>query len=182
MTDYYFKSERLGFRKFKPSDLPLFAEMNANKAVMEFFPNPLTEEESDGLANRINALADKEGYTYFAVDRLDTNEFIGFIGLAVQAYETPFTSGDFTDIGWRLKPTAWGNGFATEGAEACLKFGFEKIGLSEIYSTATMTNVSSENVMKKIGMKKIGEFDHPKMKGHALERCMFYKIENPANN
>ena len=175
MSTYIFTSKRLGFRKFQPSDLPIFAEMNASSAVMEFFPNPLTREESDGLANRINTHFEEHNYTYFAVEKVDNQEFIGFVGLALQTYEHP--KAPFTDIGWRLKKSAWGQGFATEGAKACLKYGFETIGLKEIYSVATMTNLPSENVMKKIGMKKVEEFDHPKMKGHRLERCMLYKIE-----
>jgi len=175
MSKYILTSERLGFRKFQPADLPIFAAMNASKEVMEFFPNPLTTEESDGLANRINTHFDKHQYTYFAVEKLDNQEFIGFIGLALQEYDVPFSP--FTDIGWRLKSSAWGQGFATEGATACLEYGFETIGLKEIYSVATMTNINSEKVMKKIGMQKVEEFNHPKMQGHALERCMLYKID-----
>jgi RimJ/RimL family protein N-acetyltransferase len=178
MSTYIFTSERLGFRKFQPADLPIFAAMNASMEVMEFFPNPLTPEESDGLANRINVHLDKHNYTYFAAERLDNQKFIGFLGLALQTYENPYSP--FTDIGWRLKKSSWGLGFATEGAKACLKYGFETIGLKEIYSVATLTNVASEKVMQKIGMKKVEEFDHPKMQGHRLERCILYKIENNA--
>ena len=178
MSNYFFTSKRLGFRKFRPDDLPIFAEMNANAEVMEFFPNALSTEESDGLANRINTHAEAHQYTYFATEIIDNQEFIGFIGLALQAYETPFCASPFTDIGWRLKKAAWGKGFATEGAKACLQYAFETIGLTEIYAAAMIGNENSEKVMQKIGMKKLGTFDHPNIeKGHPKRRCVFYQIK-----
>ena len=175
MSDYYFKSNRLGFRKFIPEDLPVFAQMNADEAVMKFFPFPLTKAESDALAQRINEHFDKHQFTYFAVETLQNQAFIGFVGLARQEYETAYSP--FVDIGWRLKKTAWGQGFATEGAKACLQYAFETIGLEEIYAVATLANHQSENVMQKIGMKKLEDFDHPKIAvGHPMRRCMMYKI------
>ncbi|MFZ5989308.1 MAG: GNAT family N-acetyltransferase [Bacillota bacterium] len=53
-------------------------------------------------------------------------------GLATQSYE------------------AWGNGFATEGAKACLKYGFETLEFNKIYSFTSKINLQSENVMKKL--------------------------------
>ena len=106
---------------------------------------------------------------------LETGEFIGFIGLAFQNYKTAFTPA--TDIGWRLKKSAWGNGYATEGAKKCLEFGFNKLNLKKIISTCTVKNSKSESIMKKIGMEKIGEFNHPKLKEYPEhEKCICYEI------
>jgi len=69
---------------------------------------------------------------------------------------------------------------ATEGAKRCLEYGFEKLQLPEIYSFTAVPNVRSEKVMQKIGMQKIGEFDHPVLeKGHALERHVLYCSKPP---
>ncbi len=41
-----------------------------------------------------------------------------------------------------------------------------------------MTNKNSENVMKKIGMFKKGEFNHHKLKGYPeYEKCVWYEIK-----
>ena len=173
--EYIFKSERLGFRNWTKNDLTEFAKINADLEVMEHFPKPLTKKETAELIDRFENHYTKKGHTYFATEILESEELIGFIGLAFQDYKTDFTPA--IDIGWRLKKSAWGKGFATEGAKKCLDFGFNKLNLDKIISTCTEKNSKSENVMKKIGMEKIGKFNHPKLKEFPeYEKCICYKI------
>jgi RimJ/RimL family protein N-acetyltransferase len=173
--DYIFKSERLGFRNWTKNDLTEFAKMNADLEVMEHFPKPLTEKETAELIDRFENHYSKNGHTYFATEILENGEFIGFIGLAFQKYKTDFTPA--VDIGWRLKKSAWKKGFATEGAKKCLDFGFNKLNLDKIISTCTDKNAKSENVMKKIGMEKMGEFNHPELKEYPeYEKNICYGI------
>ena len=107
---------------------------------------------------------------------LATKEFIGFIGLAYQDYQTEFTPA--IDIGWRLKRSAWGKGYATEGAKRCLEFGFNTLDLNQIIATCAMDNLKSENVMQKIGMKQLGVFIHPELKEYpSYEQCKYYGIQ-----
>lgn len=175
-TSYLFQSKRIGFRNWRRSDLPEFAEMNADEAVMEHFPKPLTETESADFIERLMTHYEKHCYSYFAAELLDCGELIGFIGLAYQQYESEFTPA--TDIGWRLKTAAWGKGLATEGAQRCLEFAFDDLGLERVISTCPLRNHKSEGVMKKIGMEKIGTFRHPNLKDYPdLEQCACYAIE-----
>lgn len=74
----------------------------------------------------------------------------GFIGFHNENFNDDFSS--FIEIGWRLKVEFWENGYATEGAKACLDYGFGKLGFDKIYSFTAKINERSENVMKKIGM------------------------------
>lgn len=174
--DYIFKSERLGFRNWNDNDLAEFAKMNADLDVMEYFPKPLTKNETSDFIIRLQKHYKVNGYNYFATEILETGELIGFIGLAYQEYETKFTPA--TDIGWRLKKSAWGNGYATEGAKRCLEFAFKELNLEKIISVFTEKNIKSESIMKKIGMKKIGEFIHPKLKDYPeYEKCICYEIQ-----
>lgn len=174
-TNYLFKSERLGFRNWSDNDLEEFAKINADLKVMEHFPKPLTKNETADFITRLKVHFDKNGYNYFATEILNTGELIGFIGLAYQDYNTKFTPA--TDIGWRLKPSAWGQGYATEGAKKCLEFAFKNLQLEKVISVFTEKNTKSENIMKKIGMKKIGAFNHPKLKDYPeYERCICYQI------
>lgn len=98
---YLFTSERLGFRDWKPKDLTEFARLNADTEVMEYLPKPLTFEETSDFLFRLKEHHSKFGFTYFATEVLETGEFIGFIGLYNQMYQSDFTPA--TDIGWRLK-------------------------------------------------------------------------------
>jgi RimJ/RimL family protein N-acetyltransferase len=156
-------------------DLEVFASINADPLVMDHFPKLLSEEETKAYMVRLYKHGQKWGYTYFAVDRLDSSELIGFIGLAYKDYPAVFNPS--VDIGWRLKPAAWGQGFATEGALRCLEFAFKEAGLDRIVSTCTTSNTKSEAVMRKIGMRYKGHFDHPNLKDYPeMQECLWYEI------
>lgn len=175
MDNYIFKSERLGFRNWTDDDLNDFTELNSDKDVMKHFPKQLTKEETTTFIDQLKNHFIKNGYNYFVAEVLETKEFIGFIGLGFQDYKTDFTPA--VDIGWRLKKSVWGKGYATEGAKRCLNFAFNELKLNKIISICTRDNIKSERVMQKIGMKKVGEFNHPKLKEYPdFERCVCYEI------
>lgn len=172
---YIFRSDRLGFRNWNESDLPHFAELNSDTEVMEYFPNLLSFHETKEFIDRLQNHYTKYGFNYFATEIIETGELIGFIGLAYQDYPSRFTPA--VDVGWRLKRSAWGNGFASEGAKRCLEFGFEELKLEKLISTCTERNKRSERVMNKIGMNKIGFFKHPKLRDQPnYENCICYQI------
>jgi RimJ/RimL family protein N-acetyltransferase len=173
---YLFTSARLGFRNWKETDHIPMAKINADPAVMEFFPFKPDASQTLEFIKRMQTMLEERGYCYFAVDELSSNALIGFIGLSYQTYESSFTP--CVDIGWRLAQQFWGKGYATEGAERCLAFGFQNLGLKCINSVAPVTNTKSIHIMKKIGMKKLMEFKHPALANDKrLEDCVcFTKI------
>ncbi len=174
MSNYIFKSQRLGFRNWTLHDIDPFYKINSDNDVMEFFPFKPSKEQTQELVLRMQDMYHKKGFCYFAVDLLENNEFIGFIGLCEQTYLTEIEN--FVDIGWRLKKSVWNRGYATEGAKACLDFGFNTIGLKTIYSVAPEINTKSELIMKKIGMQRIKTFSHPKLTDYKhLLSCVLYK-------
>tara|TARA_B110000208_G_scaffold189213_1_gene250322 strand:- start:870 stop:1403 length:534 start_codon:yes stop_codon:yes gene_type:complete len=176
MKNYIFKSERLGFRNWNENDKSKMGMINSDPKVMEHFPTIPTQKQTDEFIDRMKTQFSKNGFCYFAVDKLDSNEFIGFIGIAEQNFESDFTP--CVDIGWRLAQTEWGKGYATEGAKKCLEFAFNEIGLENIKSICPETNDKSEKVMKKIGMKKAKNFNHPLLSEYKeLEKCALYEIE-----
>jgi len=174
---YIFSSKRLGFRNWTINDLKEFSEINADPSVMEHFPNTLSKKDTERFIERLRSMYNDKGYTYFATEILKTGELIGFIGLAHQTYIAKFTPA--TDIGWRLKKTAWGKGYATEGAKKCLAYAFTELKLNKIIAICTINNEKSEKVMKKIGMTKQGSFKHPNLTEFPEhEQCVWYEIKN----
>jgi RimJ/RimL family protein N-acetyltransferase len=172
---YLFKSERLGFRNWTNDDLEEFAKLNSDEEVMEHFPKTLSKKEVGIFIDRLKKHFADNGFTYYATEILETNELVGMIGLAFQEYKTKFTPA--IDIGWRLKRSAWGKGYATEGAQRCLEYAFNELGMNKIISVCTVKNEKSENVMKKIGMTKKGEFNHPELINHPeYEKHFCYEI------
>jgi RimJ/RimL family protein N-acetyltransferase len=174
MKEYIIKTERLGLRNWLPSDEAPFIAMCKDEAVMQHFPKTLSSEDTIALINRLKQHFEVHGYCYFAVDLLETSEFIGFTGLAHQTWESEFTP--CVDIGWRLKQAAWGKGYATEAARACLEAAFSKFGLDEVLAFATNTNTASEQVMKKLEMQYIGNVQHPLiLNDPRFTHCVVYR-------
>ncbi len=173
MSNYIFTSERLGFRNWTFNDADPLAEINNDDDVMEFFPFKPSKKDTQDFIYRMQEMQKEKGFCYFAVDLLNNQELIGFIGLCQQTYLEDL--GEFVDIGWRLKKSIWNQGYATEGAKACLEYGFHEIGLENIYSVAPEINTKSELIMKKIGMQRIKTFDHPKLADYKkLQSCVLY--------
>lgn len=177
MKNYLFTSERLGFRNWETSDIPKMTAVSSNPNVMRFFPSTQDEPHTAGFIKRMQEEFETKGFCYFAVDKLDGNEFIGFIGLSEQFFESPFTP--CVDIGWRLAETAWNKGYATEGAKRCLQYAFDDLKLKKVIAIAPEINENSINVMQKIGMTKAGVFKHPKLTDYPiLEFCVAFEITN----
>ncbi|MBP2833593.1 GNAT family N-acetyltransferase [Aquimarina sp. U1-2] len=175
MNSYIFTSKRLGFRNWKDTDVDILSEINNDDDVMEFFPFKPSKQDTKKFIENMQRMQSEQKFCYFAVDVLETKECIGFIGLCLQTYLKAPKS--FVDIGWRLKKSSWNQGYATEGAKACLAYGFNTIGLREIYAVAPSINKKSAIIMKKIGMHYVKTFNHPKLSGYEkLESCVLYYI------
>lgn len=176
-ADVEFQTERLVLRRWRPADRAPFAALNADPIVMEHFPAPLTGEESDRVADRIDETFRDRGFGLWAVEVPGEAEFIGFVGLSVPRYRTRFTP--CVEIGWRLAAAWWGRGYATEAARGALRQGFEKVGLAEIVSFTAVINTRSRRVMERIGMtySPTEDFDHPMVtEGHPLCRHVLYRL------
>jgi RimJ/RimL family protein N-acetyltransferase len=172
------ETERLYLRQWCLADREPFAEINADMRVMEYFPAPLTREESDAMANRCQALIEERGWGFWAAELKQTKKFIGFIGLHIPAAKFSFSP--CVEIGWRLAFPYWGKGLATEAAKEALRFGFDGLRLPEIVSFTVVNNVRSRAVMERLGMKEQDLiFDHPAIPvGHPLRKHCLYKLCN----
>lgn len=158
------ETERLRIRNWLETDRPLFAEINADPKVMEFFPRRRPREESDALMDEARRRIDETGLGFFALALKDTDEPIGFIGLARTDLE-PFLPEDTVEIGWRLAVRYWRQGFVTEAGIAMLRYGFENRDLMEIVSFAVKNNERSTAVMKRLGLQHdpSRDFQHPRV-------------------
>ena len=171
--EYLIKTERLGLRNWNEELITQMIEVSADPEVMKYFPATATPEQTITFFNKMKKLCEDKSYCYFAAEILETKEFIGFIGLCYQEYKAEFTP--CTDIGWRLKTSAWNMGYATEGARACMDYAFKELNLEKVYAVASANNLSSINVMKKIGMEYQYNFDHPKLLNFPkIKDCVLY--------
>jgi ribosomal-protein-alanine N-acetyltransferase len=174
------RTERLLLRSWRASDRGPFAELNADAAVMEHFPAPLSREQSDAMADRIEAHMTEHGWGLWAVEVVGGPEFVGFVGLARATFEAHFTPA--VEVGWRLARHAWGRGYAPEAGAAVLAFAFAELALDEVVSFTSVGNVNSRRVMEKLGLTHdpADDFDHPNLPADSpLRRHVLYRIHRP---
>lgn len=175
------ETKRLVLRGMRDSDLAPFAAMNADARVMEYFPSPMTNDESDAMVCRIDEHFAVHGHSFWMVEAPAVADFIGIAGLLVPAFAAHFTPS--VEIGWRFAHAYWGNGYATEAARTLLEFGFNRAGLDEIVSFTVPANERSRRVMARIGMTHdpADDFDHPTLlDGDPLRRHVLYRLDRDA--
>ena len=160
-----------------------YGVLNGDPEVMRHFPSTLTPDQSEQMVDVMSAAWEQRGWGLWAVERLDTGEFIGFIGLASPSWHVEGLT-PCVEVGWRLARHHWGRGFAPEGALAAVTFAFDLVDppINEVVSFTTVQNVKSRRVMEKIGLRldPSREFDHPMTPGWAEQRHVVYCIDRQA--
>lgn len=173
--EIYIETERLILRSWKYEDRKAFAELNASRNVMKFFPATLSANESNAFVDRINAEFEETGLGLYAVEIKETGEFIGYVGFHRFTFDAQFSPG--WEIGWRISDRFWHQGYATEAAKACLDYAREIHLCEKLYSFTAVPNLPSENVMKRIGLSYEETFLHPALPDcHWLKEHKLYSI------
>ncbi|MBC9714989.1 GNAT family N-acetyltransferase [Streptomyces sp. TRM66268-LWL] len=167
-------TDRLLLRPWRESDLEPWAAMNADPEVRAQLGELLTREQSDAVVAGMRADFDARGFGWWALQVRATGEFVGRAGLDVVGADLPYTG---VDVGWRLRRSAWGNGYATEAALACLAFAFDELALEEVVASTTVRNVRSQAVMRRIGMTRdpADDFEDPSVPEGPLRACVLYR-------
>ena len=178
VSDVVLTTARLELRPWRDADRAPFAAMSADPQVMEFFPAPLTREESDAFVDRIlQGFDERGGWGWFAVEERASGTFAGIAGLAPVRFEAHFTPA--VEIGWRLARPAWGQGFATEAARAAVTFAFGELDLEEVVALTVPANARSRAVMRRLGMTHdpADDFDLPDLPAESpLRRHVLYRL------
>jgi [ribosomal protein S5]-alanine N-acetyltransferase len=113
------------------------------------------------------------GSGFWAIIPKETEEIVGTIILIQLRDEDEQLTPDY-EIGWHLKKSAWGKGYASEAAKAILDYGFKTLKLPVIYSIARSENTNSLRVIQRLGMTPVGRTT----KYYKMELEMF-KLANP---
>ena len=168
---------KVTLRQWIPADIESFAAMNADAKVMEFFPKPLTFDESLVAFAKLKESIEQRGWGLWAVE-ID-RELAGLTGLAEPGFAAHFTP--CIEIGWRFHRRFWGHGYALRAAQIALRFAFKSLRLQEVVSFTARLNERSERLMQRLGMTRspVDDFEHPKLPpGHRLRDHVLYRIRN----
>ncbi len=154
------ETNRLLLRTFTLADAPLIYELNLDPDVTRYTGDPIKDVNHAEQVLEQVILPQYVLYNHgrWAVLVKPELEFIGWCGLKTRPERNEI------DLGYRFMKTAWGKGYATEAAHACIKYGFERLKLDRIVGRAMPQNAASLRVLEKCDMKYIGEEvvdDHP---------------------
>jgi RimJ/RimL family protein N-acetyltransferase len=165
---------RLLMRPWREEDRAPLAEINADPEVMRFYPAPLTRAESDASLDRMRAGFTDQGFERWALESRSGGDLIGLTGLTPMP-DWSMAAGGW-EVGWRLRRSAWGHGYATEAALAARDFAYDRLGMAELWSWTATVNTPSIAVMRRIGLREVAVVEHELIpKGHPLRPHVLYR-------
>lgn len=155
----FLETPRLALRRFTPSDVDNLVELDSDPAVMRYInggrPTPREEIETEVVPAFLGYYQRFPGYGFWAAIEKSTGDFLGWFH-----FRPPPGDGepDKPELGYRLRASAWGRGYATEGSRALIDKGFISYGVSRVFATTMAINVASRRVMEKSGLVYVRTF------------------------
>lgn len=149
---------RMRLVPFQDDHLDGLNEMNADPDVMRFLSGPETREQTMAVIARVKSRWSELGYSWWSFIEHSTGELVG-AGAIQNLRRVSAPEPDLTcplEIGWRLKRSRWGQGLASEAAQAMAGFAFDTLRADELYAVCHPDNLASAKVMQRLGMQHGG--------------------------
>ncbi|WP_223668857.1 GNAT family N-acetyltransferase [Kangiella shandongensis] len=141
------ETERLILRSFRESDLEPYYEMMADPDITRYLMSsePLSHHDAWRSAATMAGHWMLHGFGQWAIEEKSSGKFIGRCGI-IEPEGWPSK-----EVGWVLHKSAWGQGYATESAQAALNYAFSVMKLDTIISLIQSGNEPSVSVAERIG-------------------------------
>ena len=152
MTDAFrHETERLVLRDWTEEDRQRFYDVMNVPPVMKYLGGVKPFEHWSAAYDRLQGYARDFGHCFWLVERKADGDLLGFCGLKRVNYTGAPNQG-MPEIGWRFRESAWGQGFAKEGAIASLDLAFDRFGYDEVTALTVTANAPSWGLMERLGM------------------------------
>lgn len=119
-------------------------------------------EETAALIERVRAREERDGHTFWALERREDARLIGWCGV-IRGDAGPMEGK--AEIGWRLASDCWGAGYVSEAARASVDWLFAHLSDDSVWAITHTGNTRSRAVMERLGMRHYPalDFDHPRL-------------------
>jgi RimJ/RimL family protein N-acetyltransferase len=139
---------RLVLREFMTADVDALEGILGDPVAMQYYPAPFDRKGVEEWIERNRNRYRGEGFGLWAMLLRATNEVIGDCGCFLQDVD----GRDDIEIGYHVRRDLWGNGYATEAAQACMQYAFTKLGVGRVISLIRPENLQSIRVAEKNGL------------------------------
>ena len=144
------ETKRLYMRELNRYDYNELCKILQDEETMYAYEGAFSDAETEEWLDKQIERYKKWNFGLWAVILKSTDDLIGQCGLTMQ----PWKNKEVLEIGYLFNREYWHNGYATEAAQACKKYAFEKLKAKEVCSIIRDTNVPSQNVAIRNGMIK----------------------------
>lgn len=146
-------------REIIPDDAEGMYELDSDPQVHRYLGNKTIDSRDKAMdvIRMVRKQYHENGIGRWAMVEKRTGAFIGWTGLKL-VKETTNNHINYHDLGYRLIRKYWGQGFASEGANASLAYGFSELKLNEIFAAAHTENLASNRILQKLGFRQSGSF------------------------
>ncbi|EJL87264.1 GNAT family N-acetyltransferase [Pantoea sp. GM01] len=163
------ETTRLRLEPFQLAHFDGLHAMENDPEIMRYISNGVvkTPEETLATIERVQARWQQYGFSWWAMREKASGEVVGAACLQHLANQ----DGAPLEIGWRLNANHHGKGYATEAAQAIVKFAVEDIGVNYLVAVADPENSASHKVMQRLGMTYKG------IERHYDVPCVVYELQ-----
>ncbi|MFZ0454659.1 MAG: GNAT family N-acetyltransferase [Ignavibacteriaceae bacterium] len=149
------ETKRLKLRELNENDENFLYDILSDEETMKYYPAPYDiNRVRKSIKRSINSYKENR-FGLWGVILKEQNRFIGQCGITKQDIDGVIVP----EIGYHINKEFWRKGFASEASVACLKYGFEKLQLIEIYIHTYIKNIPSRRVAEKLNMVRVKEFE-----------------------
>jgi RimJ/RimL family protein N-acetyltransferase len=154
----YLETERLMLRRFTAADADNLVALDGDPDVMRYIsggpPTPREMIERDILPRWLAYYDEHPGFGHWAAVERAGGSFLGWFGFHPSDGADPAE----VELGYRLRKTAWGKGYATEGSRALIRRGFTELGVCRVVAGTYQDNIGSRRVMEKAGLTLVRSY------------------------
>jgi RimJ/RimL family protein N-acetyltransferase len=156
--DVVLETDRLLLRRFTDADVDLLVALDADPEVRRYVAlNPTTRDEvlAEILPAWLRYYERFTGYGFWAAIERDSGDFLGWFHLRPGLSDP---RDDEPELGYRLRRSSWGRGYATEGSRALIDRAFTELGARRVWAETMVVNAASRRVMEKASMRHVRTF------------------------
>jgi RimJ/RimL family protein N-acetyltransferase len=156
----FLETERLLLRRFTEDDVENLFALDSDPEVMRFLTGgrvtPRDVIENETLPRFLQYYEPFTGFGFWAAIEKSSGDFLGWFHFRPPEGSPP----DNVELGYRLRQSAWGKGYATEGSRALIRKGFTELGARRVCAGTMAVNLGSRRVMEKAGLSFVRTY-HP---------------------